>query len=89
MKPVAFGLGLCPGDATYDQVIAGVAQGADLVFGAPQLQDPTRDCDAMSIGIAITMAPAAPPTTVVPSPPPAPDPCTASDAGVTDAGETG
>jgi hypothetical protein len=79
------GHGVCPGEAYFDQMVRTMTQTVDLVLGAPDLQDTTRDCDAMSIGVAVTMAPAAPPTAVVPPPPPPPDPCSSPDAGA-DAG---
>ena len=72
IRPIAMAFGICPGNATYDQVITTLTQPADLVLGVPQLQDPSRECDAISIGVAIGMVPALPPTTVVPRPTPAP-----------------
>lgn len=50
-------MGLCPGGAPYDQVVQTVRASADLVSGAPSLQDLTRTCDAMSVGIDFVAEP--------------------------------
>lgn len=77
--------GICPGNATFDQVVGTVSNYADLVLGAPQLQDPTRPCDAISVGMGIEMVPASPPTVVVPRP----KVTSGSDCSPTDAGAGG
>ena len=85
LTPVAAKFGICPGNATFEQIASTLRQSADLVLGAPQLQDPTRTCDALSVGIGIEMVPAKPPTTVVPRPPPVSSAdCSTSDAGAKD-----
>lgn len=48
LTPQLQAFGICPGNATYDQVNQTVVQGADLVGGARNLQDTARDCDAIS-----------------------------------------
>ena len=70
LTPLGEKFGLCPGNATFDQVADVLTEAADLTLGASQLQDPTRACDAVSVGMGIVMVPALPPTTVVPRPPP-------------------
>ena len=86
MKPLAAKSGICPENATFQQVKTTISQYADLVLDAPQFQDTTRGCDAISIGIGIRVAPAAAPTEVVPAvSPPTPGDCTPPDAGPGDA----
>lgn len=75
MTPAMRRLGICPGNATFDQVAATITQSADLVSGAPLLQDVTRVCDAMSVGIGFVAAPILPSDTITTSPPPGPDEC--------------
>jgi len=60
--------GSCPGDATFEQVILTATASADLVSGAPNLQDTTRECDSVSIGLGFSVAPVAAPTEVVTPP---------------------
>jgi len=62
-------LGLCPGNATFDQFAQMVTASADLVADAPGFQDDTRSCDALSFGIGVTMKPTGAPTSVVPAQP--------------------
>jgi hypothetical protein len=58
LTPVAKRFGICPGNATYDQVVETLTQSADLVSGAPQLQNTAIECDAISIAIGFSMMPA-------------------------------
>jgi hypothetical protein len=74
LTPWAKAYGICPGNATFDQLMETMTQSADLIAGAPNFQDPARECDAISLGIGFTMVKAAPPTTVVPPVAP-PDGC--------------
>jgi hypothetical protein len=67
----------CAGDATGDQVISTVRQIPDLVLGAPNLQDTTKTCDAISFGFGFTARPIPPQddaevTTIPLAPPPCP-----------------
>lgn len=71
--------GICPSSSTYAQVLATIGQASDLVRGAPQWQNPSVDCEAISIGLGFTMKPVQPPTTAVAPPGALPDPC--GDAG--------
>lgn len=57
LTPVAEKFGICPGNATYDQVVNTLTQSADLVSGAPNLQDTTKTCDAISIALGFTIKP--------------------------------
>lgn len=68
-------MGICPGNATHEQIVLTVAQSADLVSGAPALQDVTRECDTLSVGIGFSVAPVKTSTTVAPARPPPPDEC--------------
>jgi len=90
VDPVAAAFGVCPGDppppdrstSYYDDLQESVAITPDLVLGAPQFQDTTKTCDAVSLGIGFTMKPARAPTRVVDPPPPPPNPCAPrTDAG--------
>jgi hypothetical protein len=54
LTPVAKRFGICPGNATYEQVISTLTQSADLVSGAPKLQDTSKTCDAISIALGFT-----------------------------------
>ncbi len=55
LAPVAKRFGICPGNATYEQVVSTLTQSADLVSGAPNLQDTTKTCDAISIALGFTV----------------------------------
>jgi hypothetical protein len=71
VTPVAESFGICPGNSTFDSVVTTLTEGADLVSGAPELQDTTVTCDAMSVGLGFTLAPTGVPTaTVAPPTPP-------------------
>ena len=54
LTPVAKKFGICPGNATYDQVVDTLTQSADLVSNAPNLQDTTKECNAISIALGFT-----------------------------------
>jgi hypothetical protein len=54
LTPVAKRFGICPGNATYEQVISTLTQSADLVSAAPGLQDTSKTCDAISIALGFT-----------------------------------
>lgn len=64
--------GVCKGSAGFDAVLSMLEGTADLVLGAPDLQDPSRACNAVSVGIGFQLAPVAAPTSVI-APPPADD----------------
>ncbi len=75
MTPALKRYGICPGNATYEQVVATMTQSADLVIGAPLLQDVTRECDALSVGIGFTASPITASDVILAPPPPVPDEC--------------
>lgn len=52
-----------------------VAESAELVSGAPSLQDTARECDTLSVGIGFTAVPVQPSSSVLPAPTPPPDEC--------------
>ncbi|MGZ3420020.1 MAG: hypothetical protein ACXWUG_09590 [Polyangiales bacterium] len=56
LTPVAKKFGICPGNATYDQVVQTLTQSADLVSGKPNLQDTTVECNAISIALGFNAA---------------------------------
>lgn len=66
--------GICPGNATYEQVFSTATQSADLVAGAPQLQNTAVTCDSISFAVGFTTVRVAPSTSIV-TPPPAKDEC--------------
>ncbi len=68
-------LGACPGDDTHKVIDSIMASTADLVLGGKDLQDPSRQCDAVSFGIGFEVTKVAAPTAVVPPPPPEPSKC--------------
>jgi hypothetical protein len=65
LTPVAVKFGICPGSGTFTSVVQTLTEGADLVTGAPQLQDTTKTCNALSIAIGFTMAPTGTPSGVI------------------------
>lgn len=65
MKPVAASAGLCPGNSLYDGLIAKMLTFPDLVIGAPNLQDTTKTCDGLSVGLGFELKPIQPLTQVV------------------------
>lgn len=80
MRPIATESGFCPGTTLYNSLLRTVQRFPDVVIGAPGLQDTTRECDGISIGIAFDVSPIQPVTELVPPPPPPKDAC--GDAGV-------
>ena len=54
--------GGCPGNATFDQIMNTVTQGLDLVADAPDLQNTSRTCDALSLGLGFGAVPTVAPT---------------------------
>jgi len=75
MTPLMKRYGICPGNATFDQVAATITQSADLVSGAPLLQDLARECDAMSVGVGFVAAPILPSDSYSTPLPAGPDEC--------------
>ena len=65
MTPWAKSVGICPGNATFDEVFSTFTQSADLIADAPGFEDTARECDAISVGLGFTMVKAQPPTTIV------------------------
>ena len=72
--PLMKQFGICPGNATYDQVVATLTQSADLVAGAPQMQNPSVTCNTLSMGLGFSMKPTGMPNTISTLKPPL-DPC--------------
>lgn len=68
MKPVAASAGLCPGNPLYDGLITKMLTFPDVVVGAPKLQDTTKTCDGLSVGLGFDLAPIQPLTQIVASP---------------------
>jgi hypothetical protein len=56
LTPVAKKFGICPGNATYDQVVQTLTQSADLVSDKPNLQDTSVECNAISIALGFNAA---------------------------------
>ncbi len=75
MSPIAEQAGLCPGNGLYDGLIAKLQTFPDVVIGAPNLQDTTKTCDGISIGLGFDLAPIRPLATVVPAPAPPTSKC--------------
>ena len=92
LTPVAKRFGICPGNATYEQVISTLTQSADLVSGAPKLQDTSKTCDAISIALGFTAKPVGDHSTAPikksSTEPAGPDECSGEDGGTTDTGPT-
>lgn len=92
LTPVAKRFGICPGNATYDQVVDTLTQSADLVSGAPNLQDTTKECNAISIALGFTAKPVGDHSMApikVSSTTPGTDECSGGDAGTGDAATGG
>lgn len=76
LAPVARRLGLCEGNTAYQDVVKTLSLAADLVAGAPSLQDTSRECDAISLGYGFAMKPTGEPNTLMAAATePAPDTC--------------
>jgi len=76
LAPVARRLGLCEGNTAYQEVVKTLSLAADLVAGAPELQNTAVECDAISLGYGFTMAPTGEPTALMAAATePAPDTC--------------
>ncbi|MBL8716665.1 MAG: hypothetical protein JNL79_11750 [Myxococcales bacterium] len=71
LSPIAADAKICPGEPLYKSIVGAIARYPDLSLGAPSLQDPTRTCDGVSMGLGFELAPILPPTRVVALPPPA------------------
>jgi hypothetical protein len=79
LRPVAERAGFCPGSTLYNSFLKTVAKFPDVIATAPSLQDITKPCDSISIGVGFDFAPIRPMTDVVDSPPLPPSKC--ADAG--------
>lgn len=78
MKPVAEAAGLCPtgpSQVFYDGLISTLQTFPDVVMGAPNLQDTTKTCDGISMGLGFDLAPIQPLTQIVAATPPGPSSC--------------
>jgi hypothetical protein len=54
----------CPGTGGYQNLLQTITTYADVVVAAPKLQDSSKDCDGISFGIGINLAPVAPAVTL-------------------------
>ena len=76
LAPVARRLGLCEGNTAYQEVVKTLSLAADLVAGAPQLQNTAVECDAISLGYGFSMKKTGAPTALMAAATePAPDTC--------------
>jgi hypothetical protein len=80
LKPIAASAGFCPGSTIYESVLKTAAKAPDVVVGAPKLQDTTRTCDGLSVGVGFDVAPVMPSKNVIDPLPPRPGRC--DDAGM-------
>ncbi len=76
----------CPGTGGYNNLMQTIGSYADVVVGAAKLQDSTKDCDGISFGIGINLAPVAPAVELGTELTPSPGSC-GTDAGVPDAAD--
>jgi len=65
VAPFASAAGFCPGSTAYKSLLGQVATFVDVVAGAPNLQDPAKNCDTVSLGMGIAFASIKPVTRVV------------------------
>jgi len=79
LKAIADNAGVCPGTPLYVTLLSSMAKMPDVSMGAPGLQDTTKTCDGVSVGIGFAVVPVQPATNVVPPPPPRKPKC--ADAG--------
>lgn len=79
----------CPGSSQYNNLLKTVTSYADVVVDAPRLQDPSKACDGITLGIGINLAPIAVPTALGPEVTPAPGACGTPDAGTEAGTDTG
>lgn len=77
LVPVASSGGFCPGSSLYQSAYDSVQRFPDLVTGAPNLQDTTQTCNAISIGIGFDVANVKPSMGIADPPAPSPNPCDA------------
>jgi hypothetical protein len=77
LSPALATMGICPSTSTFSAVAKTIAQAADLVGDAPDFNDPSKPCDAISLGVGVSLAPIDAPTEVVAPAAPS-DPCAAS-----------
>ena len=59
---------MCPGSSVYTSVIDNIKRSADLYVDSPTLQDETKTCNGLSVGIGFLAAPIRPVTAVVDEP---------------------
>jgi hypothetical protein len=81
LYPIADDGGICPGTTLYESLLKRVQAMPDVVVGAPNLQDTSKQCDGISIGLGFDVATIQPVTELVPPPPPQAGKC-GGDAGV-------
>lgn len=82
LRPLLARAGVCPESGIYQGLLMNTGRTVDLVAGEPNLQNSSKACDTLSVGIGLVFAPVKPVTDIVDPPPPAPSKC--DDAGVSD-----
>ncbi len=80
LRPVAAAAGFCPGTAIYDNVLKTGLRSPDVSLGAPKMQDVTKVCDGISVGVGFEVTPIKPVTKLADPPPPRASKC--DDAGM-------
>jgi hypothetical protein len=73
--------GSCPGSVLYMNALNGSLASFDVSVNAPELQDTTKTCDALSFALGVDVRPVQPLTSVAPPRTPPDDPCAPKDAG--------
>lgn len=73
--------GQCPGSTIYNNALNGAISSFDLSVTAPDLQDTTTTCDALSFAVGVDVRPVKPIVGVAPPRTPPADFCASSDAG--------
>jgi hypothetical protein len=76
----------CPGTSGYSNLLDTIKTYTDVVVAGAKLQDPSKDCDGISLGIGINLAPVAPAVALGTEVTESPGAC-GSDAGVPDAAD--
>jgi hypothetical protein len=80
LRPLLARGGICADSPIYQGLLTNTGRTVDLVAGAPNLQDTTKTCDTLSVGIGLVFSAVKPVTEIVDPPPTPPTKC--DDAGV-------
>jgi hypothetical protein len=75
LDPSLKSAGICPGNATYDQVAQTMSQSRDLVLGKPDFQDTSVECSAISVAIGFDATPSGKFGSISSPPPPGTSMC--------------